>query len=65
MAPERYDDLLITLAQDHNGVGPLLSTFFSFLHRKTDFFVEMDPHQPNNMGFLPGKAKRPILFVIK
>ena len=33
------DNILITLAQRCGGIEPLLETFFSFLKRKTDFYL--------------------------
>lgn len=43
MAEEKFDGLFLTLAQQSQGIEPLLDNLFSFLRRKTDFFVGASP----------------------
>eukprot|EP00211_Chloroparvula_japonica_P007797 CAMPEP_0119122068 /NCGR_PEP_ID=MMETSP1310-20130426/2442_1 /TAXON_ID=464262 /ORGANISM="Genus nov. species nov., Strain RCC2339" /LENGTH=314 /DNA_ID=CAMNT_0007111675 /DNA_START=77 /DNA_END=1021 /DNA_ORIENTATION=+ len=45
MAEGKFDGLFINLAQQHEGIEPLLHSFFGFLERKTDFFVHHDDPQ--------------------
>lgn len=35
---DKFDNMFLTIAQQSNGIEPLLDNLFSFLRRKTDFF---------------------------
>ena len=39
MEDERFDGLFMNVANQAKGIEPLLDNLFSFLRRKTDFFV--------------------------
>jgi len=39
MAEDRFDGLFLNVAQQAQGIEPLLDNFFGFLRRKTDFFA--------------------------
>jgi hypothetical protein len=40
---DRFDGMFLSLAQQLQGIDPLLGSFFSFLRRKTDFFTGASP----------------------
>ena len=55
---ERYDEVLVELAGRIGSVQGLLDTFFNFMHRKTDFYVQFDENEVNaTMGFPKGVAE--------
>lgn len=63
---QAYDDMFTHIASKAGGIKPLLDTFFSFLERKTDFYVQFD--QPAGqvkasykMGFPKGVAEKMVL----
>jgi hypothetical protein len=43
MEDERFDGMFLTVAQQSQGIEPLLDNMFSFLRRKTDFFTGASP----------------------
>lgn len=43
---QQADEMLLSIASRLGGIEPLLQTFFSFLNRKTDFYVEFPKNPP-------------------
>eukprot|EP01138_Halocafeteria_seosinensis_P014856 gb/GECG01015166.1/.p1 GENE.gb/GECG01015166.1/~~gb/GECG01015166.1/.p1 ORF type:complete len:307 (+),score=29.87 gb/GECG01015166.1/:1-921(+) len=58
--PSAADQLLLQLASQHNGIQPLLQTFFGFLSRYTDVYV-VDSSPQRTMGFDHGVAEKLVL----
>lgn len=55
----RFDDVFMTMAQQSGSIDGLLRTFFSFLHRRTDFYV-VQPPEGARMGFPEGRAEEMV-----
>jgi len=54
LADERFDGMLLNIAQQSQGIEPLLDCVFSFLRRKTDFFSGASPEvctSSNEFGY--------------
>jgi len=62
---QAFDDMLTHIASKAGGIKPLLDTFFSFLERKTDFYVQFDQPAAGKanykMGFPKGVAEKMVL----
>lgn len=67
---QAQDEMLMSLAAKLGGIDPLLRVFFSFLHRKTDFYVQFSKEdapkgfQPK-MGFPSGQAEAMVARAFK
>lgn len=58
----RFDDVLTELAGQAGGLDPLFDSFFGFLYRKTDFYVQFENKNASyKMGFPKGEAERMLL----
>lgn len=56
------DQAFAMLANKAGGIKPLLDSFFGFLHRKTDFYIQVDPTTNNpTMGFPPNMAQSMVM----
>eukprot|EP01031_Cornospumella_fuschlensis_P039675 gene39675-48305_t len=58
-----YDEAFAQIAQRAGSIHSLLDEFFSFLHRRTDFYVQYDINKVErpSMGFPQGKAEDILL----
>lgn len=57
-----YDSALMGILQDCVKLPQFLDAVFSFLSRRTDFYVIME-HERAKMGFPPGVAENMVLQV--
>ena len=50
---------VVAAAERAGGIQPLLTSFFGFLHRRTDFYIEHGgvKGQAYDAGFAPGQAE--------
>ena len=60
-----FDDMYIQIASRAGNIDNLLSSFFGFLHRKTDFYVEIPDNYKSKMGFPPNVAQHKMLNAFK
>ena len=58
-----YDTALMGILQDCVKLPQFLDTVFSFLARRTDFYIIME-HEKAKMGFMPGVAEGMVLQVL-
>ena len=58
---ERFDHFFVNITQEAGGLEGLFHSLFSFLLRRTDFFVESEPG--DKMGFPPGVNEKMLLNV--
>lgn len=67
--PQDYDEAFSYIAQQAGSIDNLLDAFFGFLHRKTDFYVEINKDSLTSkqyrMGFPEGVAKNMVLNSFK
>ncbi|XP_050670823.1 nudC domain-containing protein 3 isoform X1 [Leptidea sinapis] len=61
---DQYDQALVSILENEKSILGFLSTIFSFLARRTDFYyVPKDPNE--NMGFPPGVAEELVVKVLR
>ncbi len=59
-----FDPVLLSMMQNCGKVQNFLDSVFSFLSRRTDFYIIME-HEKAEMGFKPGVAMNMVIQVCK
>ena len=56
---QELDQIFLAAAERAGGIQPLLTSFFGFLHRRTDFYIEHGgvKGRAYDAGFAPGQAE--------
>ena len=57
----KYDNAFLSVLQDVGKINPFLEHLFSFLRRRTDFYLLLD--NEGKFGFAPGAAEKMVLSV--
>ena len=57
-----YDSALLAMMKNCGKIQPFLECIFSFLSRRTDFYIIME-HDKAEMGFRPGVAMNMVIQV--
>ena len=61
---DQFDNTLMGMLQHCGNLQPFLDSIFSFLARRTDFYILMK-HEKAKMGFPPGVAEGMVLQVLQ
>jgi hypothetical protein len=59
----KYDNAFLSVLQDVGKINPFLEHLFSFLRRRTDFYLLLD--NEGKFGFAPGAAEKMVLSTFK
>jgi hypothetical protein len=62
---DAWDAPLIALTQKSGDLKRLMYAFFSFLNRRTDFYMVAPDDAPSNMGFKEGDAEKLLLAAFR
>ena len=57
----KYDNAFLSVLQDVGKIEPFLEHLFSFLRRRTDFYLLLD--KDGKFGFPPGVSEKTVISV--